>query len=613
MSGYPSGANFNPDEMTSITVVLGALNSSRAEVLVFHATLFLLAIIALLVLLSAPRALARLWRTSEWCNGHFLRKGTYRRPTSIVRHYPDPPSSSKEVASDDSHTLYTHTKHAERINDKDTSVILSYPPHVASCPRFLRPLVAPLRTRVAIGFSIAQGLTISLYSCILIYAAFYKSSPFTDPIRTGWVAIAQLPFVFAFATKNNVLGTFLGMGYERLNFLHRFAGRLVVLAANIHSIGYFYRWSLAGNFMIQIKRPQTIWALVALVCFDSMTLFSTLYWRQRAYNVFIATHVIGVALVLPALWLHKPSMMPYILACIGIYGFDYVLRLVKTRFASAIIRPLPELGSTRIEVAGINAGWRAGQHVRVRIASMAMGWWGWTEVHPFTIASVSGGQEGLVLLCKKTGSWTTKLYEMAKAGGYTEAGIGRKINIMIEGPYGGPGHMIFSSFSAAVFVVGGSGITFALPAVQDLIQKDLDGQSRVKIIELVWVVQDSASILPFLPLFASMIESSAFTPVRISVHYTQAILGGKAPLVSHPGLTLSPGRPRIGKVLDTAISRAVTLGSGAKDSERITGLLVGVCGPTALGDDVAKAVGMIPAVRRNQVGGIEMHEEVFGW
>jgi ferric-chelate reductase len=58
---------------------------------------------------------------------------------------------------------------------------------------------------------------------------------------------------------------------------------------------------------------------------------------------------------------------------------------------------------------------------------------------------------------------------------------------------GGPGHMIFASYSAAVFVVGGSGITFALPAVQDLIQKDLDGQSRVKVIELIWVVQDSGN------------------------------------------------------------------------------------------------------------------------
>lgn len=35
---------------------------------------------------------------------------------------------------------------------------------------------------------------------------------------------------------------------------------------------------------------------------------------------------------------------------------------------------------------------------------------------------------------------------------------------------GGPGHSVFASYSAAMFVVGGSGITFALSAVQDLVQ-----------------------------------------------------------------------------------------------------------------------------------------------
>jgi ferric-chelate reductase len=129
-------------------------------------------------------------------------------------------------------------------------------------------------------------------------------------------------------------------------------------------------------------------------------------------------------------------MLPYILTCFGLYGFDYLLRIIKTRISRAFIRPLPELGTTRIEVPSINAGWQAGQHVRVRVMSSGMGWWGWTEVHPFTIASVAGGQEGLVLLCKQSGSWTSKLYEMAKANGYTEGGVGREVSIMIEGPYG---------------------------------------------------------------------------------------------------------------------------------------------------------------------------------
>lgn len=102
-----------------------------------------------------------------------------------------------------------------------------------------------------------------------------------------------------------------------------------------------------------------------------------------------------------------------------------------------------------------------------------------------------------------------------------------------------------------------------------------------------------------------------FTPVKISIYYTRAPTG-KFPFsvdLFHPALTLNAGRPQIAKVLDAVISRAVSLGSGAKDSERITGLLVGVCGPVALGDDVSRAVGRIKPSRRDQVGGIEVHEE----
>ncbi len=53
-----------------------------------------------------------------------------------------------------------------------------------------------------------------------------------------------------------------------------------------------------------------------------------------------------------------------------------------------------------------------------------------------------------------------------------------------------------SSFSAAVFVVGGSGITFALSAIQDIVQRDIAGESRVKVIELVWIVSDPGMSLP---------------------------------------------------------------------------------------------------------------------
>ena len=81
---------------------------------------------------------------------------------------------------------------------------------------------------------------------------------------------------------------------------------------------------------------------------------------------------------------------------------------------------------------------------------MSLGWFGWTESHPFTIASApvnsrrhgrAVGEEGLILMCKKTGRWTGRLFDMAKRGGYIESGvvegvdIGKTVMVMVEGPY----------------------------------------------------------------------------------------------------------------------------------------------------------------------------------
>jgi ferric-chelate reductase len=114
---------------------------------------------------------------------------------------------------------------------------------------------------------------------------------------------------------------------------------------------------------------------------------------------------------------------------------------------------------------------------------------------------------------------------------------------------------------------------------------------------------------PLIPFFTSLIERSTITPLRISVFYTRATVDPVQKTTFIPGLVLSPSRPRFGKVLDAVISRAVSLGSGAKDAEAITGVIVGVCGPLALGDEVAKAIGNVDARRRDAVGGIDLHEE----
>lgn len=210
--------------------------------------------------------------------------------------------------------------------------------------------------------------------------------------------------------------------------------------------------------------------------------------------------------------LHSSAAAPYVYMAITIYIVDRIIRGLKTRYTTARLTPISDMGMTRVEIPAMNAGWRAGQHVRLQILSRGMGRMGWAEVHPFTIASVSQAEDGtgLVLMCKKTGGWTRKLFDLAKkpaASEFVKVGS-QDVKVLVEGPYGGPGHTMFCSFSGAMLVCGGSGITFALSAIQDLVAKDLEGESRLKTIDLVWTIPDPSE-------YSTALSSKSASPLKL--------------------------------------------------------------------------------------------------
>ncbi|KAE9402619.1 hypothetical protein BT96DRAFT_974233 [Gymnopus androsaceus JB14] len=567
--------------------------------IVLSIDVILLSLIALLFLLRLPRFLARLWRFSEWTSGLILQNRPYHKRTAgrRVQFSMTGNPSNVDLSSDESHTTYQEKAFAQRISAPSAPAEAAYPPHVSSCISIFRPMLKLMHARLVSGVSFSHAVVMTAWVGAIVYPAFYRTNAFTDPTRFGWITASQLPFVYAFGTKNNILGMFLGIGYEKLNFMHRHSARIVLVAVNVHGLGFIYKWCLADDFMESIAEPKCYWGLIGLICIDGLFLFSTEFFRKKAYNLFLATHICALTVLVIAMLNHYRGTIPWAYACAAFYLFDILQRVLKTRVSTATIRTIPELGITRVEIPNINSGWRAGQHVRLRVISSGMGLIGWSEIHPFTIASVANSPEGLVLFCKKAGDWTNKLYDMANVSSSEDNG--RKVSVMVQGPYGGLGNCMISSFSGVVFVCGGSGITLATSAMQELIQQDMDSQSRVKSIELIWTIQDASALVPLLPLFTSMIEQSVFTPIRVSVFYTRApsweipILGRlfSAP----PRFTLSPGRPKIQK----AYRRY--------DQSHC------VCGPVSLADSVFKDTSKIDPFRRDQIGGVEVHAETFGW
>lgn len=178
--------------------------------LVYHIDLVLLAFLAAVVLLRSARPAARLWKLSEWTNGHILSYTSLRR--SSTRRVQFNSEGGSKLTGD------SHWSSAQRIDEK--GVTPSYPPHISSCPRFLRGFLRVLNARFNPGVSVLEVMIIVIYIATLAFPAFYATNPFTDPIRYGWIGVSQLPFAFALGSKNNVIGLLLGVGYEKVHSHH---------------------------------------------------------------------------------------------------------------------------------------------------------------------------------------------------------------------------------------------------------------------------------------------------------------------------------------------------------------------------------------------------------
>ncbi|KAG8742378.1 hypothetical protein FRC10_001600 [Ceratobasidium sp. 414] len=295
-------------------------------------------------------------------------------------------------------------------------------------------------------------------------------------------------------------------------------------------------------------------------------------------------------------WKHQPQVaVPYVATCIALYSIDQLACIVKTRLRKATLTPLPELGSTRVQILGVKKGWAAGQHVRLRVLSFGVGWLGWTEAHPFTIANAaSNSPDELTLICKIAGDWTSGLYKMASGG---SKGDHRAAYVLVDGPYGGPGNTMFTSFSGVMLVLGGSGITFGTSVLEDIVAKSIRG--------------DSPASVSFLSSFTELVQRATIVPdlqLSISVFYTR---GSGEPFVLPANLPsniqIQSGRPDFRKELDQLISSTqVSIDAGSSSRN---GVIMAGCGPKSLIASVFATKTGTSDESQKAVGGLELHTE----
>ncbi|OCF59961.1 hypothetical protein L486_02634 [Kwoniella mangroviensis CBS 10435] len=465
-----------------------------------------------------------------------------------------------------------------------------------------------------IGYTLGQTFVCLLWAGLTALGLFYNCDVVTETVRSGFVATNQLPIVFLLAGKVNWIGYLVGKGYEKLNFLHR-------IAATFHAGGYLVKWMKKGGiaYVSEASQKSFITAgIVAWAAFAFIGVTSIPIIRRRMYALFWASHWIGFVTAIIALSFHKPYTGLFATICLLLYTKDLILRLIlKTRIVPARIVALPapssdlSSGSTQI-VLPLRSGWRAGQHVFIRIPALReVGGLAWLENHPFTIGSGEGGE--LVLIVKKAGDWTRNLYDFALRDLALDMGmverveqvLGRGCKVLVEGPYGGPCSTVFASFSGIMLIAGGSGITYSLGMFEDVIRKAEEGHLRASTVHFVWAVktyEDALSLLSHLEDLNSRARNTTFKPL-ITVYLSRSFRGET---FTQGSIRIVTERPDLPTIVREGVSktRMDSLSYANSPGASNRGLIVGICGPRRLIDGTNLAVRSVSWKEKKDIGGI---------
>lgn len=185
-------------------------------------------------------------------------------------------------------------------------------PTVDLSPRFLGRLIKEGGTQLAdccrkgyIGLTVGQMIIVAAYTAGVILCSvqgaqlkFTANRPGT-PLRfpslrnpltfslAGFLALAQLIPVILLSTKNNPLGLLLGLGYEKLNWAHRWSGRLLWLCATLHMALWVDQYRRTGQLKV-LASSENKYGIAAYVLLCALAVFSVRPARRRFYEVFYA-------------------------------------------------------------------------------------------------------------------------------------------------------------------------------------------------------------------------------------------------------------------------------------------------------------------------------------
>ncbi|KAJ7083231.1 iron reductase [Mycena epipterygia] len=526
---------------------------------------------------------------------------------------------------------------------------------------------AVFRITISLGGSVKLNLTELLLGCAYIGTLFTWAlinttnledvylSPQYYANRAGLIAATQIPLLIALGMKNNILTFLTGISFDKLNFLHRVAARVLCVMLWLHAAGHVRR---------NMENLQESWFQCGIMAISALTLLSVLSvqsLRSRAYELFLLAHFIFVLIFLCGGYYHANNggLGYYIWPSLLLWGFDRFLRFIRiflvnggysTLFntkASSPLRAQVEVICPQFLRVTLRRPdhfkWAPGQLAYLSIPSVSAKPW---EAHPFTIASIDGDiprptdsqlssrdesfdkensvesvavtaetlsapgySKKLVFLLRVHTGFTKRL--LAAASTSTNETFGA----YVDGPYCLPPSV--RGFGTVLLLCGGSGISFTLPLLLDVIRAaNMGTNPTCGKVMLVWAIRHPEQIKSISGDLTRALDAVSDTlRVEIRIHVTASIEDTEpdveksessvstsdAKLLA-PAVRIIPGRPDVTAIVKSEVAAA----SGS--------ISVNVCGTAGLAEHVRSALREASSAADVLKGSpsVSLHVETFG-
>ncbi|KAI0162183.1 ferric reductase like transmembrane component [Xylariaceae sp. FL1272] len=332
----------------------------------------------------------------------------------------------------------------------------------------------------------------------------YGSPPVA--IRSGMLAVAMTPWIIATSMKANLLTLVTGIGPERLNVFHRWAGYLCLFLSLVHTVPFFIQpvWEDGGLQVFGKIFPQGSGivygtGIACLVPLGWLCIASLPIVRRVAYEAFVTLHVpVGFVYVGVLFWHTKNYLASwdYLYATLAIWFVCYVYRLSKLNWVKPWRMSFMVGDEAAITLMTENAikitiptqmKWKPGQFVYLRMPGISF-----FDNHPFTISSLCSedfpseyGEQyrDCTIVFKPYGGFTRRVLETA-----IQKGPFHTYRAYLDGPYGGMRREL-AAFDTVILIAGGSGVTALMSQLLNLIKRMRDGKAITKKIVVVWALK----------------------------------------------------------------------------------------------------------------------------